>query len=65
MEAKTEFEKTFYKILNVSVFGKLMEAQRRHLDIVLTNKERTCKTDSKTHLQRMPNIQRKFSWSPL
>ena len=37
MEAKTEFEKTFYKILNVSVFGKLIERQRSHLDVVLTN----------------------------
>ncbi|MEW8545679.1 MAG: DNA polymerase, partial [Candidatus Thiodiazotropha sp.] len=40
MEAKTEFEKTFYKILNCSVFGKLMECQRKHLDVTLTNSER-------------------------
>ena len=39
MEAKTEFEKTFYKILNCCVFGKLMECQRKHLNIELTNKE--------------------------
>lgn len=39
-ESKTEFEKSFYKILNCSIFGKLMESQRRHLDIVLTNSER-------------------------
>ena len=37
MEAKTEFEKSFYKILNVSVFGKLMERQRSHLKVTLTN----------------------------
>ena len=37
MEAKTEFEKSFYKILNVSVFGKLMERQRSHLNVTLTN----------------------------
>ena len=40
MEAKTEFEKTFYKTLNCSVFGKLMENQRRRLDVTLTNSER-------------------------
>ena len=37
MEAKTEFEKSFYKILNCSVFGKLMECQRKHVDVTLTN----------------------------
>lgn len=40
MEAETEFEKSFYKILNCSVFGKLMECQRKHLDVTLTNKEK-------------------------
>ena len=37
MEAKTEFEKSFYKILNCSVFGKLMKCQRKHVDVILTN----------------------------
>ena len=39
-DAKTEFEKSFYKILNVSVFGKLMERERKHIDISLTNREK-------------------------
>ena len=39
-QAKTEFEKSFYKILNNSVFGKLMEQQRRHLDVTLTSQEK-------------------------
>ena len=32
IEAKTEFEKTFYKTLNCSCFGKLCENQRRRVD---------------------------------
>lgn len=40
MQAKTEFEKSFYKILNCSVFGKLMERQRSHLDVTLTSQEK-------------------------
>lgn len=40
MQAKTEFEKTFYKILNNSLFGKLMERQRSHIDVTLTGQER-------------------------
>ena len=39
-QAKTEFEKSFYKILNCSVFGKLMECQRKHLDVTLTGQEK-------------------------
>ena len=40
MEAKTEFEKTFYKTVNCSVFGKFKESQRRHLDLTLTLSEK-------------------------
>ena len=39
-EAKTEFEKSFYKILNCSVFGKLMQCQRKHIDVTLTSCEK-------------------------
>ena len=36
-EAKTEFEKSFYKLLNCSVFGKLLECQRKQRSVFLTN----------------------------
>ena len=49
-EAKNDFEKDFFKLMNDAVFGKTMENLRKHRDIKLITTERR-----RTYLMLEPN----------
>ena len=60
-EAKTDFEKDFFKLMNNSVFGKTMENVRKHRDIKLvTTEEKRNKFVSEPNYHTTKHFLRKF-----
>ena len=61
-EAKNDFEKDFFKLMNNSVFGKTMENVRNHRDIKLlaTNKQQNKFVSEPNYMQQ--NTFEKICW---
>ena len=60
-DAKNEFEKDFYKLMNKAVFGKTMENVRNHRDIkIVTTNERRSKLASEPNYHSTKYISKDF-----
>ena len=60
-EAKCEFEKDFFKVMNNSVFRKTMENVRKHRDIKLvTTEEKIIKLVSEPNYHTAKHFSKKF-----
>ena len=62
-EAKDEFEKDFFKLMNNSVFGKTMESVRKHRDIkLMTTEEEITKLVSEPNYHFSKSAFNFFCW---
>ena len=58
-EAKNDFKKDFFKLMNNSIFGKTMENVRNHIDIKLvTTEERRNKLVSEPNYHTTKHFQK-------
>ena len=61
-KAKSAFEKDFYKLMNISVFGKLMENLRKRVDIKLVRTDDT-ENEKIRKIIAKPNFNRRVKFS--
>ena len=61
-KAMSAFEKDFYKLMNNSVFGKIMENLRKQVDIKLVRTDGT-ENEKIRKIMAMPNFNRRVKFS--